>query len=131
VSFKRGQKLYVVESDGTEKAVIFQQEASVNTAWVIIESSNATVSVQIKDLLRPKQPGFKVRDLAFVIYEANQAVQGEIIGIGNGPKGKKFYELKFPDNRTKWCSEDEIFNLDESRGLNISEDAIRNAQERS
>jgi hypothetical protein len=68
--------------------------------------------VDVKDLLAQKKPGFSVRDLVLINDEHRDAVQGEVIAIGHGPKGRNFYQIKFDPtagHAVSWYSEDEVF----------------------
>lgn len=77
-----------------------------------IEVAGQTKHVGAAELLAPKKPGFEIRDLAFVLTENRDAVQGEVIAVGIGPKDQKFFQMKFaPDFgiAQSWYSEDEVF----------------------
>jgi hypothetical protein len=74
------------------------------------QKKHATVS----ELLAPKKPGFEIRDLAFVLDESRDAIQGEVVAMGIGPKKRAFYQLKFEPgvgHAQSWYSEDEIFTV--------------------
>lgn len=60
-----------------------------------IEVDGEKKHVGAVDLLASKKPGFAVRDLALILTETRDAVQGEIVAIGIGPKNRPFYQLKF------------------------------------
>ena len=79
-----------------------------------IEVDGQKNHVKVGDLLAPKKPGFEIRDLAFVLTESKDAIQGEIVATGIGPKNRTFYQLKFePEtgHAQSWYSEDEVFNV--------------------
>jgi hypothetical protein len=68
-------------------------------------------------LLPAKKAGFDIRDLARVIDESKDSIQGEIVAIGSGPKNHKFYLLKFESrigHAQSWYREDEVFILNTS-----------------
>lgn len=44
------------------------------------------------NVLAPKKPGFEIRDLAFILDKSGDAIQGEIVAIGSGPKKRAFYQ---------------------------------------
>jgi hypothetical protein len=87
--------------------------------------------VDVKDLLAQKKPGFGIRDLVLINDEHRDAVQGEVIAIGHGPKGRNFYQLRFAPNSghaVSWYSEDEVFiEAVPKQRLKISEQAIKAA----
>ena len=87
--------------------------------------------VEAKDLLAPKKPGFGIRDLVLINDEHRDAVQGEVIAIGHGPKGRQFYQLRFAPNSghaVSWYSEDEVFiESAPKQPLKISQQAIEAA----
>src|ERR1017187_9570621 len=65
------------------------------TEFYQIEVNGQKKHVGVVDLLAPKKPGFEVRDLAFVVDENRDALKGEIVAIGSGPKNQTFYQLSF------------------------------------
>jgi hypothetical protein len=78
--------------------------------------------VKVSDLLAPKKPGFEVRDLVFVLNEGRDAIQGEVVAIGIGPKKRAFYQLKFePEagHAQSWYSEDEVFTISDPKKKTI------------
>lgn len=82
------------------------------------QKRHATVS----ELLAPKKPGFEIRDLAFVLDESRDAIQGEVVAMGIGPKKRAFYQLKFEreiGRAQSWYSEDEVFNVSDPKKKTI------------
>lgn len=80
------------------------------------------VIASVSDILAAKKPGFEIRDLAFVLDESRDAVQGEIVAIGIGPKKRAFYQLKFEPEigrAQSWYSEDEVFNVSDPKKKTI------------
>lgn len=77
-----------------------------------IEVDGQKRHVTVSDLLAKKKPGFEIRDLAFIVRKTGEALEGEIVAIGNGPKDRKFYQLKFEFSERSVCSwfnEDQVF----------------------
>ena len=74
--------------------------------------------MKASDVLAPKKPGFEIRDLAFVLDESRDAVQGEVVATGIGPKNRTFYQMRFEPAMSRaqsWYSEDEVFTISSSR----------------
>ncbi len=134
MEFKQGALVFWNRDNGEEVVAEFRDyvySQMGNAVAAKIQINGEIFKVYLEELLPPKMPGFNVRDVALVINETKQTVQGEIIAIGRGPTNKKFYELKFEGNIAKWYSEDEVFNLAEAtKPLRISDKALERASER-
>ena len=77
---------------------------------------------------------FKNGDQVLINDEHRDAVQGEVIAIGHGPKGRHFYQLRFAPNSGRavsWYNEDEVFiESVPNQPLKISPLAIETASKR-
>jgi hypothetical protein len=94
------------------------------------------VIATVSEILASKRPGFQIRDLALVLTEGRDAVQGEVVATGTGPKGRAFYQLKFEPEiglAQSWYSEDEVFtvsNPSEHHDIEGLSQSMRQADER-
>jgi hypothetical protein len=92
------------------------------TEFYHIEVEGDKKIVEAISLLAPKKPGFEVRDLALVLTESKDAVQGEVVATGIGPKNRTFYQLKFEPEigfAQSWYSEDEVFTVSDPKKKTI------------
>jgi hypothetical protein len=134
MTFKKGDPVFIKQGDG-EVPAIFQEyhgpASNPSSAWVLIDGERK--QVYVKDVLAPKKPGFEIRDLAFIIDEHREAVQGEVIALGIGHKGKRFYQMRFDPSAghgVGWYSEDEVFiESAPKQPLKISQHAIKAASQ--
>ena len=119
--FDRGEEVEFLKGGSEISARIVSVRASCGPGWtqvdhydIQVEGESEQRRVKPTELLPRKKPGFEVRDLALVIGENRIEAQGEVIKIGAGPKGRKFYQLKFEiesGSTRRWYSEDQVFLL--------------------
>ena len=87
-----------------------------------IEVEGAKKHVKLNELLAAKKAGFEIRDLVLVLNEGRDAMQGEIVAIGSGPKDRAFYQLRFQPTvgrAQSWYSEDEVFTVSDPKKKTI------------
>ena len=87
-----------------------------------IEVEGVKKHVKLNELLAAKKAGFEIRDLVLVLNEGRDAMQGEIVAIGSGPKKRAFYQLKFEPgtgHAQSWYSEDEVFTVSDLKRKTI------------
>lgn len=114
MAFEKGELVFL-KQDNDEVPATFQDyvtgpDGKHSGAYVAVNGKREWVEVNA--VLAQKKPGFRIRDLALINDEHREALQGEVIAIGHGPKGRNFYQLRFaPDSghAVSWYSEDEIF----------------------
>jgi hypothetical protein len=114
MAFKQGDPVFVKQENGEDSATFqeYLNDYKGNRVSAYVLLNGKLEQVDVKKVLAPKQPGFGIRDLVLINDEHRDAVQGEVIAIGHGPKGQKFYQLRFAPNSghaVSWYSEDEVF----------------------
>jgi hypothetical protein len=113
MKYQIGEQVFWLK-DGQEfpATVLNRGEDHAGAEIYMIEVEGIPKHVKMNELLAAKKAGFEIRDLAYVIDVHRDAVQGEIVAIGNGPKNRTFYQLKFDPavgHAQSWYSEDEVF----------------------
>ena len=114
--FKTDDRVVWVNNGEEIPAIVKGYGTSQNGDFIyVLEVGGEVKNVTESEVLAVKKPGFEIRDLAFVIDENKQAVQGEIVEIGIGSNRRRFYQLWFEDTDgpTNWYSEDEVFIMSE------------------
>jgi hypothetical protein len=131
MAFEKGDPVFVKQGNeevsATFDVYITGPDGKHSSAYILVNDKREQVDV--KDLLAQKKPGFGIRDLVLINDEHRDAVQGEVIAIGHGPKGQQFYQLRFAPNSghaVSWYSEDEVFIESAPKlPLKISENVLK------
>ena len=93
MAFEKGKPVFVKQDNdevpATFDGYITDIDGKDSSAYVLVNGKRE--QVEAKNLLAPKKPGFGIRDLVLINDEHREAIQGEIIAIGHGPKGQHFY----------------------------------------
>jgi hypothetical protein len=128
----KGDKMKFSEGD---EAVWLHEEQEIPVIVLACETTHEGVElyridvhgqekhVRVSELLAPKKPGFEIRDLVFVLTENKDAVQGEVVTTGIGPKNRTFYQLRFEPEigfAQSWYSEDEVFIVSNPKKRTVS-----------
>jgi hypothetical protein len=116
MKFTEGEQVVLLKDGNEVPAVVLNWgEDKEGKNFYQIEVEGGTQMFVVGSALLPaKKAGFAIRDLAFVLDESRDAVQGEIIAVGTGPKNRKFYQLKFDPamcHAQSWYSEDQVFTI--------------------
>lgn len=111
--FKQGDTANAMARDGHEMTVDVQSVMENGYSVVQTYAPEGSLvgnqwTLPTDKLLRLKKPFFGVRGLVFTSSLNHPDEEGEIITLGNGPKGKQFYRVQFADGATEWFGEDEV-----------------------
>lgn len=113
MTFQKDEQVVWVQNGEEIPAVVVSSGLGFDGAELYqIDTGSEKKHVQGSELLFPKKPGFQIRDLAFVINENREAIEGEITATGYGPNKRRFFQLMIPVGEGKirnWYSEDELF----------------------
>ena len=122
MKFAKGNEVVWLHDGQEIPATFLDGPINNGTELYHINAKGQNRHVMVSEILPAKKPGFEIRDLAFVLDEGRDTIEGEIVAIGSGPKKRAFYQLNFEPGigrAQSWYNEDEVFNVSDPKKKTI------------